>query len=1059
MFEKSLYDLIRGLRNHKGNERAYIQDCLRECRREIKTEDMDLKATALLKLTYLEMFGHDMSWASFNVLEVMSSQKYAQKRVGYLGAVQSFRPDTEVLMLAENLLKKDLTSPMPPTISLPLIAIPHVISASMANSLLSDLIPRLSHSHANIRKKTVVTLYRLALVYPETLRPAWPKIKDRLMDETEDASVTAAVVNVVCELGWRRPQDFLPLAPRLFDLLVEGSNNWMAIKIIKLFATLIPLEPRLIKKLLPPLTSIMQSTPAMSLLYECINGIITGGILNNSLGTTEGDDLARLCVYKLRGMLLIEGDPNLRYVALLAFNRIAELHPDLVSQHEDAIMECIDVPDISIRLRALELIVNMVNQQNLTSIVDRLMQQLRESPLSSHAENPSNDRGMHDRVTPQADSDDEEMQQTIRPDPRTNRNPPLPDDYRIGIIQKILSMCSRDIYANISDFEWYIDVLVSLVRHVPAVSGTTTSSQDVYQIRESVAYAIGIELRNVSARVKSARKEGTQAAEQLISVSRKSQLFPTAGTGGQPVLGPAAWIVGEFASLLSDRDAALTSIIHPDTVQLPSSVLGEYIQAAMKVLTHIVGDDQQVWTAERKTMTSLLLARVIHFLEPLASHPDLEIQELSTEYLELIRLANEATSAHGIETDDGSFASAPLVLIHAMPSLFSGADLNPLAPDAQSKVPIPYSLDLSLPINEHLTTLLDIPDLDLDTDNDDIDFNTYYFNQPQHKTVIEPAAARLQLAEGPLSYSYQRSASADTLDPETLARRRADRRERNRDDPFYIPSEADSGTARPMGELLRTSNGDELDVDSIPIMALELDSGGSGTGDARNQPELARTAKKKTKARRNLEILADEDLDASDSSTAQRALSMPASAQSAPKASQASRTKSSLLQVDSSGLGALSLSDPSNTSRGARTAQLDIERREAEEVEMTAAMKEVERLRLEMQRAQERIESKEETVVVRKKRRKQRVIELESKDGDGPEGASADAEAKVKRKQKKKSKEEGEDGKEMDATGGIETAHLDVRQSLQPKKRKKKRREVRFDDVHDDDDNAVSTAP
>jgi hypothetical protein len=66
----------------------------------------DVKATALLKLVYLEMFGHDMSWASFNVLEVMSSAKYVQKRVGYLGAVQSFRPETEVLMLATNLLKK-----------------------------------------------------------------------------------------------------------------------------------------------------------------------------------------------------------------------------------------------------------------------------------------------------------------------------------------------------------------------------------------------------------------------------------------------------------------------------------------------------------------------------------------------------------------------------------------------------------------------------------------------------------------------------------------------------------------------------------------------------------------------------------------------------------------------------------------------------------------------------------------------------------------------------------------------------------------------------------------
>ena len=58
------------------------------------------------------------------------------------------------------------------------------------------------------------------------------------MNEDEDPSVTAAVINVVCELGWRRPRDFLPLAPRLFDLLIDGGNNWMAIKIIKLVGTL-----------------------------------------------------------------------------------------------------------------------------------------------------------------------------------------------------------------------------------------------------------------------------------------------------------------------------------------------------------------------------------------------------------------------------------------------------------------------------------------------------------------------------------------------------------------------------------------------------------------------------------------------------------------------------------------------------------------------------------------------------------------------------------------------------------------------------------------------------
>ena len=118
--------------------------------------------------------------------------------------------------------------------SLSVITLPHIITPSLAISLLADLMPRLSYSNPSIRKKTVAALYRLALVYPETLRPAWPKITEILMDEGEDSSVTAAVINVICELGWRRPRDFLPLAPRLFDLLVDGGNNWMAIKIIKL---------------------------------------------------------------------------------------------------------------------------------------------------------------------------------------------------------------------------------------------------------------------------------------------------------------------------------------------------------------------------------------------------------------------------------------------------------------------------------------------------------------------------------------------------------------------------------------------------------------------------------------------------------------------------------------------------------------------------------------------------------------------------------------------------------------------------------------------------------
>lgn len=125
MFEKSLTDLIRGIRANKKNEQKYITACLQDIRNEVKSNDLDIKANAVAKLTYvntssfihfsvlfnkcliqLQMLGYDMSWASFYVVEVMSSAKFLHKRTGYLAASLTFQQDTDVLMLTTNLIKK-----------------------------------------------------------------------------------------------------------------------------------------------------------------------------------------------------------------------------------------------------------------------------------------------------------------------------------------------------------------------------------------------------------------------------------------------------------------------------------------------------------------------------------------------------------------------------------------------------------------------------------------------------------------------------------------------------------------------------------------------------------------------------------------------------------------------------------------------------------------------------------------------------------------------------------------------------------------------------------------
>lgn len=48
----------------------------------------------------------------------------------------------------------------------------------------------------------------------------------------------------------------------------------------------------------------------MSLLYECINGIVQGGILDGDDTLREKDEIAYMCVEKLRGMIVTEADPN-----------------------------------------------------------------------------------------------------------------------------------------------------------------------------------------------------------------------------------------------------------------------------------------------------------------------------------------------------------------------------------------------------------------------------------------------------------------------------------------------------------------------------------------------------------------------------------------------------------------------------------------------------------------------------------------------------------------------------------------------------------------------------
>src|SRR5580700_7104389 len=163
-------------------------------------------------------------------------------------------------------------------------------------------------------------------------------------------------------------------------------------------------------------------------------------------------------------------------------------------------MDCLDSADISIRLRALDLVAGMVSSDNILSIVSRLMRQLQSSSTTSSVESVR--AGTTGSVQPIADSDDESLEVNIKSNSKkVDANLPLPDAYKTDVITRIIEICSLNNYINLLDFEWYVDVLIQLIRSSPLPKPGSFPWDDShgskYSSKTDIAEKVGDELRNV----------------------------------------------------------------------------------------------------------------------------------------------------------------------------------------------------------------------------------------------------------------------------------------------------------------------------------------------------------------------------------------------------------------------------------------------------------------------------------------------------------------------------------------------------------------------------------
>ncbi|KAL6452712.1 APL5 AP-3 complex subunit delta [Candida maltosa Xu316] len=645
-FEKSLNDLIKGIRAHSKESPEslanFLDVAIQECRNELNTTDLETKAMAILKLAYLEMYGFDMSWCNFQILEVMSSSKFQQKRVGYLAAIQSFKNEQNLLILATNQFKKDLNSHNHVDIGLALSGIATIVTPSLAKDINDDVLMKLNHSKPYIRKKAILAMYKIFLQYPESLRVNFNRVIEKLDDS--DIAVVSATVNVICEISKKNPNIFINYLPKFFSILEDTKNNWLIIRILKLFQSLSKVEPRMKKKILPTIIDLMLRTQASSLIYECINCIVNGAMLSSE--SAKDKETAKICINQLMNFFKTR-DSNLKFVGLIALINILKIFPVFMNSIEGVsvvIMDCLNDPDLIIKRKALEVSNYLVNEDNIAEVVKIMLMQLV-------------------------------------PDENT-----IDDSLKLEITMKILQIASKDNYANIPNFKWYIAVLKDVINLtlLPIAASPNSTTVSPY-VADEIASGIGQEFKNLATKVPSIR--ATLLKEVVFNLVQDVRIFDLSSL----ILRDIYWILGEYIDelrseadddddddeedeheegVVSDLDGKiqifnvlvnhriderLGATVQPHfpistkLVHLPfEPVIAVLVQALVKLYSAIVTDYIKYFSMDGKLPAVKYnelcyhLYRLTNFLTNWENHPNYEIQERALSWLEFLKLALEA---------------------------------------------------------------------------------------------------------------------------------------------------------------------------------------------------------------------------------------------------------------------------------------------------------------------------------------------------------------------------------------------------------------------------------
>ncbi|KAM8890736.1 AP-4 complex subunit epsilon-1 isoform 1-T1 [Spinachia spinachia] len=380
--------LIRGITEltSKHEEEKLLQRELASIKEQVSSPNTSMRQMKelMVRAIYCEMLGYEASFSYIHAIKLAQQGTALEKRVGYLAVSLFLNESHELLLLLVNTVLKDLQSTNLIEVCMALTVVSQMFPKDMIPAILPVVEEKLNHPKEIIRRKAVLALYKFYLIAPNQVQHIHNKFRKALCDK--DPGVMTASLHIYLQMIQDNPEGYKDLTASFVTILKQVVGGklpmdfnyhsvpapWLQIQLLRILAFLGKNDQSTSEIMYDILDESLRRAEinhniTYAILYECVKCIYTIHPKSELL------EKAAKCI----GNFVLSTKINLKYLGLKALTYVVQQDPKLALQHQMTIIECLDHPDLIIKRETLELLFRITNAQNVTVIVEKMLEFLR----------------------------------------------------------------------------------------------------------------------------------------------------------------------------------------------------------------------------------------------------------------------------------------------------------------------------------------------------------------------------------------------------------------------------------------------------------------------------------------------------------------------------------------------------------------------------------------------------------------------------------------------------------------------------------------------------------